>query len=113
MNIIPAIDLKNGKCVRLVKGSLKEVTIYNNNPVFQAKIFEKLGCKTIHIVDLDAAISGSNKNFKIIKNIKKNVSIKIQLGGGIRTYKQVLYWINLGIDNLIIGSTAVENPNLV
>ena len=111
MNIIPAIDIKNGECVRLTQGKSDSVTTYNQDPIKQAKIFELNGCERIHIVDLDAAITNNKKNnINAINNIKKNTSLKIQLGGGIRSYEQANYWISSGIEYLIIGSMAMENP---
>lgn len=113
MNIIPAIDLQNRKCVRLTQGKPEESIIYKNNPIDQAIIFESAGCKNLHIVDLDAAIKNHSLNKEIILDIKKNVSLKIQLGGGIRNYSQVKYWIDNGIDSLIIGSMAIKEPELL
>ena len=84
MQIIPAIDLKNNKCVRLSKGKDNSSKIFNNDPQSQAKYFEKIGCKKIHIVDLDAAFGRPDVNINSIKKIRKSVSIPIQLGGGIR-----------------------------
>ena len=84
MILFPAIDIKNGSCVRLVQGKMEEATVFNEDPVDQAKIFESKGCKWIHVVDLDGAIKGHSVNQKIIKEIILSVNIKIQLGGGIR-----------------------------
>lgn len=109
--IIPAIDLKNGKCVRLTKGKLGTSKIYNEDPVEQAKIFESLGCKKIHIVDLDAAITKNKTNTKTIKKIINNISLPIQLGGGIRSYNQIKFWLDSGINNIIVGSMAANNPD--
>ena len=109
--IIPAIDLKNGKCVRLTKGKFNTSKIYNEDPVEQAKIFESLGCKKIHIVDLDAAITKNKTNIKTIKKIINNISLPIQLGGGIRNYDQIKYWLDYGINNIIVGSMATKNPD--
>ena len=113
MNIIPAIDLQNNKCVRLFQGELDKITIYNENPTEQAKIFENEGCKKLHIIDLDAAINKSEKNKEAIISIKKNVSMNIQLGGGIRNYEQIKFWFDNDIDNLIIGSMAFLDPELM
>ena len=85
MKIIPAIDILNGKCVRLFKGNYSQVTEYNNDPLTQVDIFKKAGFKTIHIVDLNAAKTGGNENLKIIKDIANIEDIEIQVGGGIRT----------------------------
>ena len=113
MNIIPAIDLQNGKCVRLTQGKLSETTVYNENPTKQAIDFELAGCKKIHIIDIDGAISNISKNKNTILEIIKNVSLKIQLGGGIRSYEQIKFWLDSGIENLIIGSMAFKNPKLL
>ena len=113
MNIIPAIDLQNNKCVRLKRGKSHLKTIYNNNPVDQAIIFESAGCTNLHIVDLDAAIKNNSLNNETIIKIKKNVSLEIQLGGGIRTYDQAKYWLDNGIDSLIIGSMAIKDPKVL
>ena len=113
MNIIPAIDLQNGKCVRLVHGKLSEKTVYNENPTKQAIDFEFAGCKKIHIIDIDGAINSISKNKSTILKIIKNVSLKIQLGGGIRNYEQIKFWFDSGIENLIIGSMAFKSPKLL
>ena len=82
MILFPAIDIKNGSCVRLVQGKMSDATIFNEDPIDQAKIFENKGCKWIHIVDLDGAIEGKPINKEIIKKIISSVNLKIQLGGG-------------------------------
>ena len=88
MKFIPAIDLKEGKCVRLSKGMPDSSVVYNNNPIKQAQFFEKEGCKRIHIVDLDAAFGNLENNRSIILDIRNSISIDIELGGGIRTEKR-------------------------
>ena len=113
MKIIPAIDLKDNKCVRLTQGKEKSSTIYNQNPIAQAKFFEEQGCKKIHIIDLDAAFGRLNVNTETIIKIKKSVNIPIQLGGGIRSREDIIFWLENDIDNLIIGSMAVKNSELV
>ena len=113
MIIYPAIDLKDGKCVRLYKGDMEQATIFNDNPIDQAQYFKENGFKFLHIVDLDGAISGKSVNLDIIKKIVYDVDIKIQLGGGIRTMENVEYWLGLGIDKVIIGTAALKNPKLV
>ena len=111
---IPAIDLKNNKCVRLTMGEYDSSVVYNENPVKQAMFFEKNDCKKLHIIDLDAAIKNSSENKKTILKIREKVSIEIQLGGGIRNYKQANFWLNSGIDNLIVSSMAVnKKENLI
>ena len=111
MKLIPAIDLKGGKCVRLSEGKQESSVIYNNDPVKQAKFFENEGCKRIHIVDLDAAFGKQENNKRIILDIRNSISIDIELGGGIRTENDVSFWIDNGINFLIIGSMATKAPD--
>ena len=113
MKLIPAIDLKDNKCIRLTKGKEQSAIIYNDNPIEQAKFFENQGCERIHIVDLDAAFGRSEINKETIINIKRSVKIPIQLGGGIRSKEDVKFWFESNIDYLIIGSLAVKNFDLV
>ncbi len=113
MNIFPAIDLKDNKCVRLTKGAEQSAIVYNQNPLEQAKFFEKQGCERLHIVDLDAAFGRPEVNKTTIINIRNSIDIPIQLGGGIRSEVVLKNYINAGIDFLIIGSFAVQNPELV
>jgi phosphoribosylformimino-5-aminoimidazole carboxamide ribotide isomerase len=113
MIIFPAIDLKNGQCVRLFKGDMNQVTIFNDNPAAQAKEFEDLGFKFLHIVDLDGAIAGKSENENSVKEILKNIKIPTQLGGGIRTIAAIEKWLNLGVSRVILGTIAAKNPQLV
>ena len=113
MQIIPAIDLKNNKCVRLTKGEDETSTVFNDDPEKQAIYFEKIGCKKIHIVDLDAAFGRPEINLPSIKKIIKSVSIPIQLGGGIRKKSDAEKYFDLGVENIIIGSMSVNKPGLV
>ena len=113
MKFIPAIDLKDNKCVRLQKGSLENITIFNDDPVKQAIFFEKKGCERIHIVDLDGAFGSENINKNTIIEIRKNINIPLELGGGIKNEEDVCFWLNNGIDFLIIGSLAVKNKKLI
>jgi phosphoribosylformimino-5-aminoimidazole carboxamide ribotide isomerase len=113
MIIFPAIDLKQGKCVRLFKGDMNQATIFNDNPANQALEFEKAGFKFLHLVDLDGAISGQSVNENSIKEILKNVTIPVQLGGGIRSLETIEKWLELGIDRVILGTVAQKNPQLV
>lgn len=113
MIIYPAIDLKEGKCVRLYQGDMNRVTIFNNNPIDQARYFADNGFKFLHIVDLDGALQGKAINSEIVKDILNNVEIEIQLGGGIRDIKAVEFWLNLGLSKVIIGTAALKNPELV
>ena len=113
MKFIPAIDLKDNKCVRLLRGKLENITIFNDNPVEQAIFFEKKGCERIHIVDLDGAFGGENINKNTILDIRKNISIPLELGGGIKSEEDISFWLNEGIDFLVIGSLAVKNKKLI
>ena len=113
MQIIPAIDLKDNKCVRLSKGKDSSSVIYNDDPEKQAIYFEQIGCKKLHLVDLDAAFGRSNVNVETIKKIRKSISIPIQLGGGVRSLDLAKKYFEAGINNLIIGSMSVEKPNEV
>jgi len=109
MIIYPAIDISNGQCVRLIKGDFKKKTVFNISPLLQAKIFEKLGFKRIHIVDLDSAKFGGSKNQVIIKSILAHTKLEIQLGGGIRKISQVKKWLSLGVKSLVVGTAAINS----
>ena len=113
MEIIPAIDLLNGKCVRLNQGNYNEVTKFNSDPVKQAQIWETQGAKRLHLVDLDGAKTGEPINDLTIKDIKKSITIPIQLGGGIRSIDRAKELFDIGIDRIILGTIAIENPDLV
>ena len=113
MQIISAIDLKNNNCVRLTEGKDDTSIIFNKDPEKQAIYFQKIGCKKLHIVDLDAAFGRPDINIETIKKIRNSISIPIQLGGGIRSISQAEKYFNLGIDDLIIGSLSVKNPEEV
>lgn len=113
MLIIPAIDLKNGKCVRLLQGRADAVTEYSDNPVEVAKRWEFLGAKLIHVVDLDGAFTGNQKNIESIKEIRKAVSVEIEVGGGIRDMDRIDLLISIGINRVILGTVAIEKLGLV
>lgn len=113
MIIFPAIDLKGGKCVRLYQGDMNKATIFNDSPAIQAQEFENIGFKFIHIVDLDGAILGKSINHKSIKDILANITIPIQLGGGIRSISAIENWLELGVNRVILGTAAIKDPNLV
>ena len=113
MIIFPAIDLKNGHCVRLYKGDMDQATIFNDNPAAQAREFESQGFKYLHVVDLDGAVSGNSVNEKSVKEILSAVKIPVQLGGGIRTIAAIEKWIALGVSRVILGTVAAKNPELV
>ena len=113
MKLIPAIDLKNKKCVRLAQGKEDTSKIYNTDPIEQAKFFEDEGCERIHIVDLDAAFGHYKINRETIVNIRKSVKVPIELGGGIRNKDDIVFWFKNDIEYLIIGSLAVKDIELV
>ncbi|MBM5782691.1 MAG: 1-(5-phosphoribosyl)-5-[(5-phosphoribosylamino)methylideneamino]imidazole-4-carboxamide isomerase [Pelagibacterales bacterium] len=113
MIIFPAIDLKNGQCVRLFKGDMNKATVFNDNASAQALEFENSGFKFLHIVDLDGAISGKSENEKSVKEILQNIKIPTQLGGGIRSISAIEKWLNLGVSRVILGTIAAKNPDLV
>jgi phosphoribosylformimino-5-aminoimidazole carboxamide ribotide isomerase len=113
MNLYPAIDIKNGSCVRLEQGDFDKVTKYSDSPVEMAKQFEAAGASKLHIVDLDGARSGENSNLEIIKEIVNNTNLFIEVGGGVRTIDRVKALIESGINRVIIGTAAIENPQLV
>ena len=113
MIIFPAIDIKDGKCVRLIKGDFNQMTSYDKTPFDQAKIYFQNGFRDIHIVDLDGALQGRSLNSNIVKEILKNLKLKIQIGGGVRTIDDVDDWVKSGVDKVIIGTAAVENKNLL
>ena len=109
MNIIPAIDILDGKCVRLLKGNYSDVTVYNENPIEQVKIFKNAGFKNIHIVDLNAAKTGGDENLEIIQNISCIENIEIQVGGGIRTIEKATQLLSNNIRRIIVGTAAINN----
>jgi phosphoribosylformimino-5-aminoimidazole carboxamide ribotide isomerase len=113
MLIIPAIDLKDGNCVRLVQGKKEAITVYSNNPANTAKRWESYGAKLLHIVDLDGAFSGNQKNFDAILRIRKSTKIMLQAGGGIRDSGNLLKLFSAGIDRVIIGTAAIEDPEFL
>ena len=113
MIIFPAIDLKDGKCVRLYKGDFNKTTIFNSYPFNQALEFQKKGFTHLHLVDLDGALKGKSKNKKIIIKIIKKTSLNVQLGGGIRTLKQISFWIKNRVSTVVVGTMAIENPKIL
>lgn len=113
MEIIPAIDIRNGKCVRLYQGNYSQETVYSPEPDLVARRWESQGVKRIHVVDLDGAASGKPENVETIKLILAAVKIPLQLGGGIRDRATVKRYLELGIDRVVLGTAAVETPGLV
>lgn len=113
MLVIPAIDLKDGKCVRLLQGRKEALTAYSNDPSATARHWESLGAKLIHIVDLDGAFTGDLKNLKTIIKIRKSVKIALQVGGGIRKIGSIINLFSVGIERIIIGTAAIEDPEFL
>jgi len=111
MILFPAIDLKDGQCVRLVQGDFDQSKIYNSSPVDQAKSFEDLGIEWLHCVDLDGALEGVSKNIKCIEEICVKTKLKIQCGGGIRTEAQIVKLLDIGISNIILGTVTFEDED--
>ncbi|HEO98716.1 MAG: 1-(5-phosphoribosyl)-5-[(5-phosphoribosylamino)methylideneamino]imidazole-4-carboxamide isomerase [Campylobacterales bacterium] len=113
MTILPAIDLKDGKAVRLSKGLMDSAKIYSDEPWQVAKRFEALGSEWVHLVDLNGAFAGKPENLEQIKKIREHCNLKLELGGGIRDEETIKMYLDLGIDRLILGSIAVKDPAFV
>ena len=112
MIVIPAVDILDGKCVRLVRGDPRKSKVYYENPLEAAQLLEDQGAELIHLIDLDAAL-GSGQNMETIKNLLKNINVKMQVGGGIRTLEKADALLKLGAYRVIFGTAAVKNPSLV
>ncbi len=113
MDILPAIDLKDGKAVRLTKGLMDSAKIYSDEPWQLARRFEEMGSRWLHLVDLNGAFAGEPKNLEQIKKIRQMCDIEIELGGGIRDEDTIKRYIDLGIDRIILGSVALKNADFV
>ena len=113
MLVIPAIDLKGGQCVRLLQGKKDAVTAYSDDPIATAKLWESCGAKLLHIVDLDGAFTGNQKNLNAIIRIRQSVKIALQVGGGIRKIGNIIKLFSAGIDRIIIGTAAIEDPEFL
>lgn len=113
MQILPAIDIKNGHAVRLVKGDFEQEMVVNDNVLDQASIFMEAGIQYIHVVDLDGALEGRAANRDLIAKIKEMTGLAIEVGGGIRTIEQIEDYLSVGINRVIIGSMAVKHPQFV
>jgi len=113
MKIFPAIDIKDKKCVRLVKGNFKNKTEYEMSPVEQAEKYKNYGFKNLHIVDLDGALTGETVNLDIIQDIVSKIGLKVEIGGGIRNFNSIQKYIDVGTDKVILGSAAVKDKNFL
>lgn len=113
MILYPAIDLKDGHAVRLVHGDMNRSTTFNDNPAAQAQAFVAAGCEWLHLVDLNGAFAGTPVNTAPVEEILKNTDVPAQLGGGIRDMATIEHWLNKGLARVILGTSAVENPDLV
>ncbi len=113
MILFPAIDLKDGECVRLVHGDMTQATVFNNDPAAQARMFEAMGFEYLHLVDLNGAFAGRSVNGEVVRAIRDAVSLPIQLGGGIRDRAGIDEWLDLGMTRVILGTAALRNPDLV
>ena len=113
MILYPAIDLKGGECVRLLRGEMDAATVYNPDPASQAKAFQDAGCAWIHVVDLDGAFAGEAVNGAAVRSILSAVDVPVQLGGGIRSRQHIDTWLEAGISRVILGTVALRDPELV
>lgn len=113
MILFPAIDLKDGQCVRLRQGVMTEATVFADDPAAQASAFQRIGFEYLHVVDLNGAFEGLPVNAAAVRSILNTLSIPVQLGGGIRTLAQIENWLNEGVERVILGTVAVRDPKLV
>ena len=113
ITVYPAIDLKDGNCVRLYKGDMDAATVFNDNPAAQAQAFAEAGCRWLHIVDLNGAFAGEPVNKAPVEDILKATNLPVQLGGGIRDLATMEMWLSAGVSRLILGTLAVKDPALV
>jgi phosphoribosylformimino-5-aminoimidazole carboxamide ribotide isomerase len=111
--LFPAIDLKGGACVRLVRGEMASATVFNDDPAAQARRFAEIGFAWLHVVDLDGAFAGRSVNGEAVRAIRQAVDLRIQLGGGIRDRAAIDYWLDLGIDRIVLGTVALRDSALV
>ncbi|MDE3175966.1 MAG: 1-(5-phosphoribosyl)-5-[(5-phosphoribosylamino)methylideneamino]imidazole-4-carboxamide isomerase [Pseudomonadota bacterium] len=113
MILFPAIDLKNGECVRLVRGDMEQATVFNADPAAQAQSFERQGFGYLHVVDLDGAFAGQPVNAGAVERILAATGMKVQLGGGVRDLRTVAGWLDKGVTRVIIGTAALKDPDFV
>jgi phosphoribosylformimino-5-aminoimidazole carboxamide ribotide isomerase len=111
--LYPAIDLKGGSCVRLVRGEMASATVFNDDPAAQARLFAKAGFAWLHVVDLDGAFAGRSLNGAAVTAIRRAVGLQIQLGGGVRDRAGIEHWLGLGIERVVLGTAAMRDPDLV
>ncbi len=113
LTLYPAIDLKDGACVRLRRGEMAEATVYSADPAAQARAWQDAGCRWLHVVDLNGAFAGESRNAAAVAAILAAASVPVQLGGGLRDMAAVTRWLEAGVSRVILGSAAVKNPELV
>jgi phosphoribosylformimino-5-aminoimidazole carboxamide ribotide isomerase len=113
MILYPAIDLKDGQCVRLLRGEMDAATVFGDDPAAQAAAFQAAGCEWLHLVDLNGAFAGTPVNAKAVEAILARITVPVQLGGGIRDMATIAMWLEKGLARVILGTVAVENPQLV
>ena len=113
MKFLPAIDLKDGQCVRLVQGDMNQTTVFNQDPASQARAFKDAGCSWLHVVDLNGAFEGRPVNAEAVRSVLAATDMKVELGGGIRTMETIAVWIEAGVTRVILGTVALRDPDLV
>lgn len=113
MILIPAVDIKNGRCVRLFQGQMDAETVFSQDPVAQARQWEAEGALRIHLVDLDGAVEQKPRNLALIESIVAAVSVPVQVGGGIRSMETISHYLSIGVDRVILGTAALRDPDLV
>lgn len=113
MEIIPAVDIKNGQCVRLYQGDFNQETVFGDTPVEFARRWESLGATRLHVVDLDGAAAGSPKNWTVVQQIVNGAGIPVELGGGLRDMENIKMALDTGVQRVVLGTAAIENPSLV
>ncbi len=113
MIVIPAVDIKDGRCVRLKQGRMSEETVYSDDPVQMAGTWHSKGAERIHLVDLDGAVEGKRANAEVIRNIARSVPVPVELGGGIRNLSSIEFYLEAGVEWVILGTVACKNPEMV
>jgi phosphoribosylformimino-5-aminoimidazole carboxamide ribotide isomerase len=113
VRLIPAIDLKDGQCVRLLRGRFEDKTVYGPDPAAMAKRWADSGAQLIHLVDLDGSLGRNEENRRALTDIRRAVSVELELGGGLKTMESLEVWFDIGLDRLIMGTAVCENPDLV